>query len=224
MKPRKKSFQRFSHDLWRTGKSTYSPSFLSGQGVRKGRKKLSDFGKRLQARALLKILYGQIRTKYFRKLAHEASKMRLRRATALLTLLESRLDVLLFRCGFAVSIDAARQLISHKKVFVNGQLMTRPKYILQPGDIFSYPGLHSLSSPSLSLSSPSKEDTPQEEESLASFGPKAPFESFRPGKLYKPLQVEVSYALGRGIFLFRPQSLHFPRRPFPDLAMESFSQ
>lgn len=218
MKPRKKSLKRFSHDLWRTGKSTYSPSSLSSQGVRKGRKKLSDFGKRLQARALLKTLYGQIRTKYFRKLAHEASKMRLRRATALLTLLESRLDVLLFRSGFAVSIDEARQLVSHKKIFVNGQLMARPKYILQPGDIFSYPGLHSLP-PIPPIPSPGKE----EDEKESAFQ-RTSFESFRPGKLYKPLQVELSYALGRGIFLFRSQSLHFPRRPFPDLAMESFSQ
>nr|QGN73973.1 ribosomal protein S4 [Prasinococcus sp. CCMP1194] len=201
----KKNVQKFSHDLWRTAKTTYTPSSRPAQSPRKGKKKLSDYGKRLQARALLKALYGQMRTKYVRKLVHEASKMRFRRAAALLTLLESRLDVLLFRSGVACSLEEAHQFISHKKISVNGYIMTRPKCILRPGDIFSFPPL-------------------REGSSLEEKNQSGGFERFKPGKLLKPLHVELSYTIGHGIYLYRPQSLLFPRRPFPDLAIESFSQ
>ena len=98
-----------------------------GQHGHRGRRKLSDYGVQLQEKQKVKYIYG-ILEKQLRKLYKEASKNPTATGSALLSLLERRLDNVIYRAGFAPTRFAARQLVSHGHLQVNGKKMSIPSY------------------------------------------------------------------------------------------------
>ncbi|HEV09352.1 MAG TPA: 30S ribosomal protein S4 [Sulfurihydrogenibium azorense] len=111
-------------------------NFPPGQHGRiQGRKKLSDYGVRLQEKQKLKFLYGGLREGQFRRYFEEASKKAGNTGVVLLQLLERRLDNVVYRLGFAKTRQQARQLVSHGHFLVNGKKVNIPSYRVDPGDI-----------------------------------------------------------------------------------------
>ena len=83
------------------------------------KKKKSQFAYQLKAKQLLSTLYGNLNTKYFKTLFQKCKKIKGKQSVNFLTTLEKRLDCILYRASFAPSLQAAKQLITHKKVCVN---------------------------------------------------------------------------------------------------------
>lgn len=97
-----------------------------------GRQKFSEFKKQLYEKQKLRFNYG-VSEKQLRNLFHEAQASRDPAGLALLRLLEQRLDNVVFRLGLASTIPAARQLIVHGHVLVDGRKVDRPSYRVNPG-------------------------------------------------------------------------------------------
>lgn len=100
------------------------------------RQKLSTYGVQLREKQTLKIIYGVLE-RQFRRYYATAVRYKGVTGTILLQLLESRLDNLVFRAGFATTRRQARQLVGHGHVLVNGKKVTIPSYRVKPGDVFS---------------------------------------------------------------------------------------
>lgn len=107
-----------------------------GQHGTKRRRKLSDFGLQLREKQKVKYLYG-ILEKQLRRLYSQASKNPTATGGALLSLLERRLDNVVYRAGFAPTRAAARQLVSHNHVTVNQSKMNIPSYQVKVGDLIT---------------------------------------------------------------------------------------
>ena len=105
-----------------------------GQHGAKSRRKLSDFGTQLKEKQKIKYIYG-ILEKQLRKLYAEASKNPTATGAALLSLLERRLDNVIYRLGWAGTRAQARQLVSHSHVLVNGKKMNIPSYQVKVSDV-----------------------------------------------------------------------------------------
>ncbi|MEQ8329614.1 MAG: 30S ribosomal protein S4 [Longimicrobiales bacterium] len=100
------------------------------------RRKQSDYAVQLREKQKVKRIYG-LHEKQFRNLFESAAKVDGITGENLLVALESRLDNVIFRMGFAVSRSAARQLVRHRHVEVNGRVTDVPSYQLTPGDEIS---------------------------------------------------------------------------------------
>ena len=105
-----------------------------GAGARKPR--LSDYGLQLREKQKLRRTYGVLE-KQFLNYYKEASRLKGSTGENLLQLLESRLDNVVYRMGFGSTRAEARQLVSHKSIMVNGQLVNIPSYQVKPTDIIS---------------------------------------------------------------------------------------
>lgn len=99
-------------------------------------KRLSDYGLQLREKQKLRRIYGVLE-KQFRNYYFEAASARGSTGENLLKLLECRLDNVVYRMGFGVTRNEARQLVSHKAVTVNGKPVNIPSYQVQPADIIS---------------------------------------------------------------------------------------
>lgn len=111
-------------------------NFPPGQhGRTQGRKKLSDYGMRLQEKQKLKFLYGGLREGQFRRYFEEAAKTAGNTGVVLLQLLERRLDNVIYRLGFAKTRRQARQLVKHGHFLINGKKVDIPSYRVDAGDI-----------------------------------------------------------------------------------------
>ena len=108
----------------------YSP----GQHGQSRRGKLSNYGVQLQEKQKIKFMYGLLE-KQFRLNFERAEKMTGETGTNMLQLLESRLDNVVYRLGFAPSRPSARQLVSHKHFLVNNKVVNIPSYCLKPRDV-----------------------------------------------------------------------------------------
>jgi len=97
----------------------------------------SDYGSHLMSKQKLKAHYGRISEKQFKNMFKLAFKKSGNTGENFVGLLESRLDVAVYRMGFAGSIFAARQLVSHKHVLVNGKKVNIPSYTLSENDVVS---------------------------------------------------------------------------------------
>ena len=117
--------------------SLYSSSQLEGALSRQQEKRSSTLLVQLMERKKLRILYGNLSNREMNTLIIKAIKGRGRFGDILFRLLESRLDVVLYKTGFLPTIPFARQWIYHGKVLVNNKVITLANYILQPGDIIS---------------------------------------------------------------------------------------
>ncbi len=108
-------------------------NFFPGQHGRKGRRKLSDYGLQLKEKQKAKLIYGVLE-KQFKRYYLKASRNPLATGAVLLQLLERRLDNVLYRLKFAPTRAAARQLIVHGHVKVNGHKLDIPSYLVKVGD------------------------------------------------------------------------------------------
>jgi len=105
---------------------------LPGQHGQKGR--LSPYGVQLRMQQQIKRYYGVLQ-KQFRNYYEKADRMKGSTGDNLLKLLESRLDNVVYRSGFAVTRREARQLVSHKSILVNDKLVNIASYLLKPNDV-----------------------------------------------------------------------------------------
>jgi small subunit ribosomal protein S4 len=100
----------------------------------KRRKKFSEYGLQLREKQKLKRIYGLLE-RQFRRYVEEAQKSQENTEEALMQVLESRLDNMLFRLSFAKSRPMARQFVTHRHVMVNGKRVNIPSYRIKPGDV-----------------------------------------------------------------------------------------
>jgi small subunit ribosomal protein S4 len=107
-----------------------------GQHGRKGTRKVSDYGVQLAEKQKAKIMYG-ILERQFRKYYVEASRDPLATGEVMLSLLERRLDNVIYRLGFVPTRAAARQLVAHGNVTVNGKKVNIPSYQVIVGETVS---------------------------------------------------------------------------------------
>lgn len=105
----------------------------AARGTSRADKKLSDYGVRLLEKQRLRAYYGVLE-KQFSRYVKDAFKSKRQPGEALLLRLESRLDNMVYRMGFASSIRASRQMVNHGHFLVNGEKVDIPSYKLQPGD------------------------------------------------------------------------------------------
>jgi len=129
--------RRLGENLWGRPKSPVNirdyPPGMAGQSRRRG--KPSDFGIQLRAKQKLKGYYGNINEKHFRRLYEEAGRLKGDTGEILIGLLERRLDAVVYRAKFAITVFAARQFINHGHVLVNGKRVNIPSYRLREGDV-----------------------------------------------------------------------------------------
>ena len=106
---------------------------VPGQSAQGRRPRATVYGTQLREKQKLRRIYGVLEKK-FRAYYAEAARVKGSTGENLLTILESRLDNVVYRMGFAVTRAEARQLVSHKSVKVNGQLVNIPSFNVRPGD------------------------------------------------------------------------------------------
>ncbi len=97
-------------------------------------RKVSEYGLQLREKQKAKFIYG-VQEKPFRNLYKKAERMPGLVGTNLMTLLELRLDNIIFRMGFARTRREARQVVTHRHVLVNGKVVNIPSYKVTPGDV-----------------------------------------------------------------------------------------
>jgi small subunit ribosomal protein S4 len=107
-----------------------------GQHGAKAHRRMSDYALQLKEKQKLKYIYG-ILERQLRKIFEEASKNPAATGTALLSLLERRLDNVVYRASFALTRASARQLVNHDHFLVNGKKMNIPSYVVSVGDVIS---------------------------------------------------------------------------------------
>jgi small subunit ribosomal protein S4 len=128
--------RRLGENLWGRGKSPVNRrNYGPGQHGQRRRTKISDYGVQLRAKQKLKGYYGNISEKQFRTLYEEAARGQGDTGETLVGLLERRLDAVVYRAKFAPTPFAARQLINHGHVNVNGRRVTIPSYQVREGDV-----------------------------------------------------------------------------------------
>jgi small subunit ribosomal protein S4 len=135
--PKTKISRIFGEPILGNGKWLSKNSNPPGQhGAQRKRKTLGEYALQLREKQKAKYTYGVLE-KQFRKTFEEAARRKGVTGENLIKLLEARLDNTVFRMGIAPSRPAARQLVSHKHVTVNGQVVNIPSFQLKPGDIVS---------------------------------------------------------------------------------------
>ena len=133
--PKHKLARRLGISLDGTGKDI-KRNYPPGQHGQNQRRKMSEYGLQLQEKQKLRHMYG-MNEKPFRKLFTQATKMPGVAGATFMKLLESRLDNLVYRLGFASSRPAARQFTVHGHILVNGKKVNIPSYRVEPGDVIS---------------------------------------------------------------------------------------
>ncbi len=135
--PTAKISRRFGVELFGASKAFARRPFPPGQhGVRAGRKKKSDYGTMLAEKQKLRFMYGVLEGQ-FRKYYEEAARRSGVTGDILLQLLELRLDNIIYRLNFASTRAAARQMVSHGHVCVNGHKVNIASYSCKPGDVIT---------------------------------------------------------------------------------------
>ena len=117
------------------------PTFLgydkkSNRTSARAGKKMSEYGLQLREKQKAKFIYGVLE-KPFRNYYEKADRMKGMTGENLMTMLESRLDNVVFRMGFARTRKEARQVVDHKHILVNGKLINVPSYLIKAGDVIS---------------------------------------------------------------------------------------
>ncbi|GAB4298508.1 MAG: 30S ribosomal protein S4 [Marinilabiliales bacterium] len=133
--PKTKTARIFGEPIYGPDKVLEKKNYPPGQhGLERRRKKLSVYGIQLKEKQKAKYTYG-ILERQFKNIFEKASRSKGVTGEVLLQLLESRLDNVVFRLGIAPTRRAARQLVSHKHIVVNGNTVNIPSYTLKEGDI-----------------------------------------------------------------------------------------
>ena len=135
--PKTRIARRFGEAIYGADKSLDKRNVPPGQhGLARKRKKVSEYGVQLSEKQKAKYTYG-ILEKQFARTYEAAARMGGITGENLLKLLECRLDNVVYRLGIAPTRAAARQLVSHRHICVNGQVVNIPSYQLKVGDIVS---------------------------------------------------------------------------------------
>ena len=133
--PKTKIARKFGEPIYGPDKSFERKNYLPGQhGASKRRRKQSEYGIQLKEKQKAKYTYG-ILEKQFLNMFEKASRSKGITGEVLLQLLESRLDNVVYRIGIAPTRDGGRQLVSHRHITVNGNIVNIPSYTLRPGDL-----------------------------------------------------------------------------------------
>ena len=132
--PKTKIARKFGEPIYGPDKHLEKKNYPPGQhGLAKKRKKVSEYGTQLAEKQKVKYMYGVLE-RQFRKTYGTAARMKGRTGENLILLLESRLDNIVFRFGIAPSRAAARQLVSHCHITLNGEVCNIPSAQVKPGD------------------------------------------------------------------------------------------
>lgn len=132
--PKTKISRRFGEPIFGASKALQKKAYPPGQHGRGRRKKQSEYAIQLAEKQKAKYTYGVLE-RQFANAFDKASRKSGITGEILLQLLEARLDNTVFRLGIAPTRRAARQLVSHKHITVNGELVNIPSYTLKAGDV-----------------------------------------------------------------------------------------
>jgi small subunit ribosomal protein S4 len=132
--PKQKLARRFKEPIFGFSKALERKPYGPGQHGKGRRSKPSDYSIQLNEKQKARFMYGMLE-KQFRSVFHKASRKSGNTGEIFMQLLESRLDNTVFRMGFAPTRRAARQLVTHKHILVNGRWVNIPSYQLRPGDV-----------------------------------------------------------------------------------------
>ena len=113
----------------------------SNRESKKGNKKVSEYGLQLREKQKAKFIYGVLE-KPFRNYYKKAERLNGQTGENLMIMLESRLDNVIFRLGFARTRREARQIVDHKHVLVNGKCVNIPSYLVKAGDVIEIKEKH----------------------------------------------------------------------------------
>jgi small subunit ribosomal protein S4 len=135
--PKSKIARRFREPIFGPDKALEKKNYPPGMhGTSKRRGKQSEYAVQLMEKQKVKYTYGVLE-RQFENLFHKASSKEGITGETLLKLLEARLDNAVYRLGIAPTRSAARQLVSHKHILVNGELVNIPSYSLRAGDVIA---------------------------------------------------------------------------------------
>ncbi len=131
--------RRLGCNLWGRPKSPFNKrNSRPGQhGASGQRRKISDFGTQLFAKQKLRFYYGDLTERQFRNIYKKASNIKGDTSQIFIELLERRLDAVVYRMKFVPTIFAARQIVNHGHVKVNGKRVNIPSYTVKDGDEIS---------------------------------------------------------------------------------------
>ncbi len=132
--PKTKIARKFGEPIFGEDKVLQRRNYPPGQHGQNKRRKTSEYGIQLREKQKAKYTYGVLE-RQFHNLFEKASRIKGITGVILLQLLESRLDNVVYRLGIAPTRAAARQVVLHKHVTVNGRVVNIPSYQVQPGDI-----------------------------------------------------------------------------------------
>lgn len=133
--PKNRICRIFGEPILGSGKSLQKNSNPPGQhGASRKRKTASEYAVQLKEKQKAKYTYGLLE-KQFANTYVEASRQKGATGENLIKLLEARLDNTVYRMGIAPTRPAARQLVSHKHIMVNGEVVNIPSFVLKPGDV-----------------------------------------------------------------------------------------
>lgn len=132
--PKTRIARKFGEPIYGADKNFEKRKYAPGQHGQNRRRKTSEYGVMLAEKQKAKYTYGVLE-KQFRNMFEKASRAEGITGVNLLQLLESRLDNVVFRCGLAATRAAARQLVSHCHITVDGKVLNIPSYQVLPGQI-----------------------------------------------------------------------------------------
>lgn len=133
--PKSKIARKFGEAIYGADRSLEKKNYPPGQhGLMRKRKKVSEYGTQLLEKQKAKAIYG-VQEKQFRRTFEEAARIGGITGENLLQILECRLDNVVYRLGIAPTRAAARQLVSHRHITVNGAVVNIPSYQLRVGDV-----------------------------------------------------------------------------------------
>ena len=134
--PNNKQARRVSFSILENGKDIAKRPYGPGQHGKDKKRKPSNYAIQLNEKQKVRFMYG-ISEKQFKKLVNDSAKMKGVHGENLFILLESRLDNLVYRIGFANTRRGARQLVNHGHITVNGKKVDIPSYRVKPGDVIA---------------------------------------------------------------------------------------
>ena len=134
--PNNKKARRVSFSILENGKDIARRPYGPGQHGQDKKKKPSNYSVQLTEKQKVRFMYG-LSEKQFKKLVNESGKMKGVHGENLLILLESRLDNIVYRIGFATTRRGARQLVNHGHILVNGKKVDIPSYRVKVGDVIT---------------------------------------------------------------------------------------
>ena len=134
--PNNKQARRVSFSILENGKDIAKRPYGPGQHGKDKKRKPSNYAIQLNEKQKVRFMYG-ISEKQFKKLVNDSAKMKGVHGENLLILLESRLDNLVYRAGFATTRRGARQLVNHGHITVNCKKVDIPSYLVKAGDVIS---------------------------------------------------------------------------------------